>query len=57
MKVFAARRRDSEDIQFLIKHLGLSSVDQVLALCADAFPDEVVPERARLVVEDAVGEL
>lgn len=52
MKVLAARRRDAEDIRFLIKHLGLSSVDEVLALCTDVFADEEVPPRARLVLED-----
>lgn len=52
MKVLAARRRDAEDIRFLIKHLGLSSAAEVLALCAEIFADEEVPPRARLVLED-----
>jgi hypothetical protein len=55
MKVLAARRRDVEDISFLIKHLDLGSVDGVLALCAEVFPDEEVPARARLVLEDVFG--
>jgi hypothetical protein len=29
-------------------------VDQILAVCAEVFPDEPVPDRARLVLEDAV---
>ena len=53
MKVFAARRRDSDDIRFLVKHLSLSTVEDVLALCTEIFPDEEVPARARLVLEDA----
>ena len=53
MKVLAARRRDGGDIRFLIRQLGLASVDQVLTLCADVFPDEPVPDRARLIVEEA----
>jgi len=53
MKVLAARRRDGDDIRFLVKHLGLSTVEEVLALCAEVFPDEEVPARARLVLEDA----
>jgi hypothetical protein len=57
MKVLAARRRDGDDIRFLIKHLGLSSVEEILALCGEVFPDEDVPERARLIVEDAVAEM
>jgi hypothetical protein len=56
MKVLAARRRDADDIQFLVKHLGLTAVDAVLALCAEVFPDEDVPPRARLVLEDAFGD-
>ncbi len=52
MKVLAARRRDADDIRLLIDHLGLTSSDQVLRLCAEIFPDEEVPGRARLVLED-----
>jgi hypothetical protein len=52
MKVLAARRRDADDIRFLVKHLGLTSATDALALCADIFPDEGVPDRARLVLED-----
>ncbi|GGM15405.1 MULTISPECIES: DUF6036 family nucleotidyltransferase [Micromonospora] len=52
MKVLAARRRDAEDIRFLVDHLGLSSAEQVLALCAEIFPEEEVPGRARLVLDD-----
>lgn len=55
MKVLAARRRDAEDIQFLVEHLHLSEPEQVLALCTEIFPDEVVPDRARLVLEDVFG--
>jgi hypothetical protein len=55
MKVLAARRRDGDDIHFLIRRLGLASVDQVLAVCAEVFPEEPIPERARLVLEDALG--
>jgi predicted nucleotidyltransferase len=52
MKVLAARRRDAEDIRFLVDHLRLTSVEQVLDLCAEIFPEEEVPGRARLVLED-----
>src|SRR5215467_9277172 len=55
MKVLAARRRDTEDISHLIKHLQLSTVTEVLALCADVFPDEPVPDRARLILEDLLS--
>jgi hypothetical protein len=52
MKVLAARRRDAEDIRFLVGHLGLTNSGQVLSLCAEIFPDEEVPGRARLVLDD-----
>lgn len=56
MKVLAARRRDADDIRFLIERLNLTTVEEVLALCAEVFPDEEVPARARLVLEDAFGD-
>jgi hypothetical protein len=33
-------------------HLGLTNAEQVLALSAQIFPDEEVPDRARLVLDD-----
>jgi hypothetical protein len=51
--VLAARRRDGEDIRFLIQRLNLASADQVLDVCAEVFPDEPVPDRVRLILEDA----
>jgi predicted nucleotidyltransferase len=52
MKVLAARRRDAEDIRFLVKHLQLGSAENVLALCTEIFPDEPVPDRVRLILDD-----
>ncbi len=43
-------------ISTLVGRLGLSSTAEVLAVCAAVFPDEPVPERARLVLEDLLGE-
>ncbi len=56
MKVLAARRRDAEDISYLVKHLELASTAEVLAVCAAVFPDERVPDRARLILENLFGE-
>lgn len=56
MKVLAARRRDAEDIGFLVKHLRLAGAEEVLALCAEVFPDEEISPRARLVLEDVFGD-
>jgi hypothetical protein len=55
MKVMAARRRDAADIELLLDRLGLRTVEEVIALCAEVFPDEPVPARARLVLEDALS--
>jgi hypothetical protein len=41
--MLAARRYDAEDIAILTKHLGLSSPEDVLALCTGIFPAEPVP--------------
>ncbi|MGF1647245.1 MAG: DUF6036 family nucleotidyltransferase [Kineosporiaceae bacterium] len=57
MKVLAARRRDAEDISLLVRHLGLATSGAVLALCASVFPEEPVPDRARLLLEDLFGEV
>lgn len=52
MKVLAARAKDVEDIAFLARHLGLDSSAGAVAICAAVFPDEPVPDRARLILED-----
>lgn len=52
MKVLAARAKDVEDIAFLARHLGLASSTAALAVCVAVFPDEPVPDRARLILED-----
>jgi hypothetical protein len=51
MKVLAGRRRDADDVKVLVRHLELTSVAQVLALCAEVFPEEEIPPRARLILE------
>jgi predicted nucleotidyltransferase len=52
MKTLAARKQDVEDIRFLIGKLGLSSASEVLAICAEVFPGEQVPDRAQLLLDD-----
>ncbi len=54
MKVMASRRRDGEDIALLAQQLGLTTTDQVFAACAEVFPDETPPERARLLLDDVL---
>jgi hypothetical protein len=52
MKVLAGRPRDADDIRFLVQRLGLVSAEGVFALCAEIFPAEPVPDRAKLLIED-----
>jgi predicted nucleotidyltransferase len=52
MKVLAARRRDQDDIKLLAGHLGLSTMEEVLEVCSAVFPDEAMPDRARLILLD-----
>jgi hypothetical protein len=47
----AARPRDAEDIGQLIQVLGLHTVDDVLALVREIFPEEEPPARLRLLLE------
>ena len=56
MKVLAGRRRDADDITYLVKHLGLTSTADVLAVCTAVFPDEPVPDRSRLILDDLFDE-
>lgn len=56
MKVLASRTGDRPDIALLVKHLGLTTVDEVVRLCREVFPEEPVPDRARLVLEDILGD-
>ena len=52
MKTLAARRRDTDDLRVLVQLLGLTSAQQVVDVCRRVFPDEELPNRSRLVLED-----
>jgi len=52
MKVLAARRRDITDIRFLVDLLALESVSQIVDICNRVFPDEEIPQRVTLILED-----
>jgi len=56
MKVLAGRRRDAEDIRLLAGHLQVTSAGEVLAICASVFPDEPVPKRSELLLEELFGQ-
>jgi hypothetical protein len=50
-------RRDADDLRLLVDRLGLTSVEQVEAVCTRVFPDETLPDRARLVLADTFGDI
>ena len=56
MKVLAGRRRDAEDIRLLAGHLQLTSAGAVLAIYSSVFPDEPVPKRSELLLEELFGQ-
>jgi hypothetical protein len=57
MKVRAARAvRDADDIRILLDRLELRTVDQVLALVSNYFPDEPLSDRSRMMLEDIIAE-
>lgn len=56
MKALAARRfADMDDLAFLMARLGLRTVEDVEAICADVFPDEPLGDRQREVIADVVA--
>ncbi|MGQ0744103.1 MAG: hypothetical protein ACT4OS_07185 [Acidimicrobiales bacterium] len=58
MKAVAARRfADMEDLALLIRRLGLRTVGEVEAVCADVFPAEPLGERQREVISDVIADL
>jgi hypothetical protein len=52
MKAIAARRRDIDDLRILVGALKLTAAEQVVAICARVFPDEKLPDRTRLILDD-----
>lgn len=52
MKALAARAQDLDDLGTLIARLGLASAEDVFAIVARVFPDEPLPARKRLLIED-----
>jgi hypothetical protein len=52
MKAMAARRRDTEDLRLLVDQLRLTTTEQVVDICRQVFPDETLPGRALLLLDD-----
>ncbi|MBI4604460.1 MAG: hypothetical protein HY721_21065 [Planctomycetes bacterium] len=64
MKCMASRipggledRGDRQDIQLLLKRLGLKSPDEAMAIVARYYPEERIPVRARFLLEDIFDEI
>lgn len=57
MKTMAARRRDTDDLRLLVGLLGLTTSEQVIAVCTRVFPDEVLLDRAPSVLADLFEEI
>jgi hypothetical protein len=55
MKVLAGRRRDTDDIRLLAEHLGLRTAREVRSVCAEVFPDESIPKRSELLLDELFG--
>ena len=58
MKCISARfdSYDRNDVQFLIQHLGLCSVDDVFAVISRFYPREKVPAKTGFLIEELLGE-
>lgn len=57
MKTLASRAtRDTDDIIFLIDHLGITRRAQVWAIVERFFPDIPIPPRSRALIEDLLPE-
>lgn len=52
MKALAGRAQDLEDLRALVAHLDLRSADDVLHIVGRIFPDDPLPDRKRLLIED-----
>jgi predicted nucleotidyltransferase len=55
MKALAARQRDIDDLRLLADILGVESTEDALQICANFYPDEPIPDRSRMILEDIFG--
>jgi hypothetical protein len=46
---------DVDDVRYLIRHLNLSTADEVLALVAEYFDADSIPAKTRFAVEELLG--
>ena len=57
MKCVSARfdTHDADDVAFLIRHIGLTTPDEVFERITRCYPHERVPPRTRFLVEELLG--
>jgi hypothetical protein len=56
MKVLSARAvRDGEDLQVLLRHLGITSRAEVWAIVGRFFPGVEIPSRSTELVDDLLA--
>jgi len=48
---------DVEDIRFLVRHLGLASAEEALAIVAGYYPNNRVPPRTQYLLEEIFAEI
>lgn len=55
MKCISARwdTSDKDDVLFLIKHLGLTKVNQVFKIIQDYYPKSIIPAKTKFFIEEA----
>jgi len=46
---------DIDDVRYLLRHLGISTVDEALAVVRLYFDDRQLPPKTRLVLEEVLG--
>lgn len=55
MKLIAARASDAADIARLVRHMGVADVATAEQVLHTVFPDKVLTDRARLLLEDVLA--
>lgn len=50
-----AEFHDLDDVRYLLRYLNLSTVEQALAIVTRYFPEEQLPQKSRLALEELLG--
>jgi hypothetical protein len=55
MKALAARTRDIDDLRVLAEIIGVESAGAAAQICAEFYPDEIVPPRSAAILPELFG--